>query len=79
MPFNLLPFVFWRWRQKWALLFVGVLVLWEIGMIAAPHRMTDPAYLVLVFAYIVMYARIGWPKASAAMERRTAELARRAA
>ena len=79
VPFNLLPFVFWRWRQKWALLFVGVLVLWEIGMIAAPHRMTDPAYLVLVFAYIVMYARIGWPKASAAMERRTAELARRAA
>ena len=60
VPFNLLPLIFWRWRQKWALWFAAVLVLWEIGMIAYPHRLTDPAYLVLVAAYIVMYARIGW-------------------
>lgn len=60
VPFNLLPLLFWKWRQKWALLFAAVLVLWEIGMIAYPHRLTDPAYLVLVVAYIVMYARIGW-------------------
>ena len=60
VPFNLLPLVFWKWRQKWALWFAGMLVLWEIGMIAYPHRLTDPAHLVLVFAYIVMYARIGW-------------------
>jgi len=60
IPFNILPLVFWKWRHKWALWFVGVLVLWEIGMIAAPHRLTDPAYLVLVAAYIVMFARIGW-------------------
>ena len=73
VPFNLLPLVFWKWRQKWALWFVGVLVLWEIGMIAAPHRLTDPAYLVLVGAYIVMYARLGWKWNCAATERRTAE------
>lgn len=72
VPFNLLPLVFWKWRQKWALWFAGVLVLWEIGMIAYPHRLTDPAYLVLVFAYIVMYARIGWKWSCAAMVRRTA-------
>ena len=60
VPFNLLPLVLWKWRKKWALCFAGVLVLWEIGMIAYPHRLTDPAYLVLVVAYIIMYTRIGW-------------------
>ena len=72
VPFNLLPLVFWKWRQKWALWFAGVLVLWEIGMIAYPHRLTDPAYLVLVAAYIMVYARIGWRWNCAAMVRRTA-------
>ena len=61
VPFNLLPLVFWKWRKKWALWFAGVLVLWEAGMIFYPHRLTDPAYLVLVGAYVLMYARIGWP------------------
>ena len=62
VPFNLLPLVLWKWRAKCALWFAGVLVLWEIGMMVHPHRLTDPAYLVLVAAYIIMYARIGWPK-----------------
>jgi len=57
VPFNLLPLVFWKWRKTWALWFVGVLLLWEIGMIAAPHRLTDPAYLVLVGAYIIFYLK----------------------
>ena len=67
VPFNLLPLVFWKWRKKWALGFAGVLLLWEIGMIAYPHRLTDPAYLVLVAAYVMMYARIGWPWRTAVM------------
>ncbi|MBQ6339142.1 MAG: DUF4105 domain-containing protein [Kiritimatiellae bacterium] len=57
VPFNLLPLVFWKWRQKWALWFAGVLVLWEIWMVAAPHRLTDLAYLVLVFAYLIFYLK----------------------
>ena len=60
VPFNLLPLVLWKWRQKWALWFAGLLMLWEAGMFFYPHRLTDPAYLVLVGAYIVMYARLGW-------------------
>lgn len=60
VPFNLLPLVFWKWRKKWALWFASVLVLWEVGMIAYPHRLTDPTYLVLVAAYVLMYARLGW-------------------
>ena len=52
VPFNLLPLVLWKWRQKWALWFAGVLVLWGIGMIAYPHRLTDPAC-----AYVVFYLK----------------------
>ena len=66
VPFNLLPLAFWKWRQKWALWFAGVLVLWEFGMIAWPHMLTLPAYLVLVGAYVLMYARIGWKWSHAA-------------
>ena len=74
VPFNLLPLAFWKWRKKWALWFAGVLLLWEVGMIAYPHRLTDPAYLVLVAAYVLMYARLGWKWNCAAMKRRTTEL-----
>ena len=55
VPFNLLPLVFWKWRKKWALWFAGLLLLWEAGMIFYPHPLTDPAYLVLVAAYIIFY------------------------
>ena len=60
IPFNILPLIFWKWRAKWALWFAAVLALWEIVILAWPSRLTDPAYLVLVAAYIVMFARIGW-------------------
>lgn len=57
VPFNILPVIVWKWRRKWALLFVAVLVLWEVGMIFHPHRLTDPAYLVLVGSYIIFYLK----------------------
>lgn len=57
VPFNLLPLIFWYWRRKWALWFVLVLVTWEAGMILYPHRLTDPAYLVLVGAYMLFYLK----------------------
>ena len=59
VPFNLLPAIFWKWRRKWALWFAAALVLWECGMILSPHRLTDPAYLVIVGTYVLMYLRIG--------------------
>ncbi|MBO6167258.1 MAG: DUF4105 domain-containing protein [Kiritimatiellae bacterium] len=62
VPFNPLPLILWKWRLKWALWFAGVLVLWEAFMAAHPHRLTDPAYLILAAAYILMYARIGWQR-----------------
>ena len=71
VPFNLLPLVFWKWRHKWALCFAGALVAWEVGMILSPHRLTDPAYLVLVAAYVVFYIHvfIGGKKARQAISK----------
>ncbi len=61
VPFNLFPAFFWRWRRKWALWFAATLTLWACGMILYPHRLTDPAYLVLAAAYVLTYVRIGCP------------------
>lgn len=57
VPFNPLPLVFWRWRRYWAWGFVAVLLAWEGFMLFSPHQLTDPAYLVIVFAYVILYAR----------------------
>ncbi len=58
IPFNLLPLVFWKWRRKWALPFAGLLLAWEVGMLCAPHRLTDPAYVVIVLAFVLLYLKV---------------------
>ena len=58
VPFNPLPFVFWRWRRYWAWPFVAVLLAWETFMLLSPHQLTDPAYLVIVLAYVIFYAQV---------------------
>ena len=58
VPFNPLPLVFWRWRRYWAWGFVAVLLAWEAFMLLSPHQLTDHAYLVVVLAYVVFYAKV---------------------
>ena len=62
IPFNPLPLVLWRWRRYWAWGFVAVLLAWEAFMLLSPHQLTDPAYLVIVLAYIILYARHGFKR-----------------
>lgn len=63
VPFNPLPLVFWRWRRYWARSYAAVLAGWEFFMLLYPHQLTDTAYLVLIPAYIVLFAkRIGESK-----------------
>ena len=71
VPFNVLPFVFWEWREKWALWFAGLLAAWCALMILHPHRLVDPAYLVLAGAYALVYVRVGLdePRVRAAIDR----------
>ena len=58
VPFNPLPALLWKSRGRWSLAFAFVLLVWEAGMLLSPHRLADPAYLVLVAAYFVFYVRI---------------------
>ena len=58
VPFNPLPLVLWRWRRYWAWGFVAILLVWEAFMLFSPHQLTDPAYLVIVLAYVVFYAKM---------------------
>ena len=61
IPFNPLIGAICKVRRNCALLYAGVLVAWEAFVIFHPHRLVDPAYLVLAWAYILLYARMGWP------------------
>lgn len=51
VPFNILPAFLWRWRKYWAVPYAVVILLWVIVMAAIPHRMTDPACLILALAW----------------------------
>ena len=57
VPFNPLPLVFWRWRRRWALGFVGVLLAWEALMLLWPYKLTDCAYEIMALAYVVLYLK----------------------
>ena len=57
VPFNLFPLIFWKWRQRWTVHFALVLVAWDAFMLLWPHRLTDPAYLVIVLAFVVFYLK----------------------
>ena len=58
IPFNPLPLVLWHWRRYWAWGFVAVLLAWEACMLLSPHQLIDHAYLVIVLAYVVFYAKV---------------------
>lgn len=57
VPFNPLPVIFWRWRRYWALPFALVVVAWLVFMLCYPHRLTDPAYLVIALAYVAIWVK----------------------
>lgn len=53
IPFNILPAILWYWRRYWALPYALVLVVWTIGIITWPHRLVDPAQIILTTAFII--------------------------
>lgn len=62
IPFNPLPLIFWKWRKHWSLPYAILIALWVIVMLAWPHTLTDPTYLVLALALVVSYINIGVEK-----------------
>ena len=51
IPFNPLAAIAWRWRDKWALPYAVVIVLWCIGMLCAPHRLVEYAHIILALSF----------------------------
>lgn len=62
IPFNPLPLIFWKWRKHWSLPYAILIALWVIVMLAWPHTLTDPTYLVLAAALAISYINIGVEK-----------------
>ena len=63
IPFNILPIVLWKWREKWRLFYAGISVAWMVGMAVYPHLLIDSAYYILVSAYVVLACTIRGGKA----------------
>ena len=61
VPFNPLTWVQCKGHRRWALRVAFLYVAWEAFLILHPRRLVDPAYLVLVWAYVLLYMRMGWP------------------
>jgi len=57
VPFNPLPLVCWKWREKWAAPFVGVLCAWIAFILLWPHMKTDWSCVILAVAYAVFFAK----------------------
>lgn len=58
IPFNPLPLIFWKWRQKWSLPYAIIIGIWALVMWLWPHTLTDATYIVLAIALTVSYISI---------------------
>lgn len=58
IPFNPLPAIFWKWRNKWALPYFIIVLLWCIGVLVAPHRVTTYAHVVLAVAFSALWLKV---------------------
>lgn len=54
IPFNILPALAWHWRRYWSLPYAGIIVVWCIGMLSAPHRLVEYAHIILALAFCVV-------------------------
>ncbi len=58
IPFNPLPLLFWKWRQRWCMPYAFVILIWALVMLLWPHHLTDNTYIVLSVTLAVSYANI---------------------
>lgn len=54
--FNPLPLLLWKWRKYWQLPYAIVLLIEAIVLVCWPHMLVDPAYIILLLSYIVLFA-----------------------
>ena len=51
IPFNPLTAIAWKWRNKWALPYAAIIVLWCVGMLCAPHRLVEYTHIILALSF----------------------------
>ena len=54
--FNPLPLLLWKWRKYWQLPYVMVLLIEALVLVCWPHMLVDPAYIILLLSYSVLFA-----------------------
>lgn len=54
IPFNPLPAVFWKWRNKWGVWYALGIIIWSIGVLCAPHRLVEHAHIVLAVSFALV-------------------------
>lgn len=57
IPFNPLPILLWRWRRWWVGGYALVLTVWILVAALYPHQITDPAFLVITIALVIIYIK----------------------
>jgi hypothetical protein len=54
--FNPLPLLLWKWRRYWQLPYAVLLLIEALVLVCWRHMLVDPAYIILLLSYIVLFA-----------------------
>ena len=54
--FNPLPLLLWKWRRYWQLPYAVLLLIEALVLVCWPHMLVDPAYIILLLSYSVLFA-----------------------
>lgn len=54
--FNPLPLLLWKWHKYWQLPYAVLLLIEALVLVCWPHMLVDPAYIILLLSYIVLFA-----------------------
>ena len=57
VPFNPLPLIFWKWRDKWGIWYAALIVVWCIGMLCSPHLLVEYAHLIMALAFAFVLSK----------------------
>ena len=60
IPFNILPAICWYWRRYWALPYVGICLVWIVVMLLWPHRLVEPAHILLALSFSIILLKQWW-------------------
>lgn len=54
--FNPLPLLLWKWHKYWQLPYAVLLLIEALVLVCWPHMLVDPAYIILLLSYSVLFA-----------------------